>query len=216
MVLPSLSDATEDSAMSSTSTIHPAEATSSSSPVTPRRIVVIRGLLALAWAGGLVIALGHRVPLTNADLPFGAAALLVTYPAIDALASFRESLFATSASARMMLRVNAVISATAIIALAVTAFGSDAGSTLAAFGAWAALSGAIQFTTAIRRNRAGSRQLTMIISGGLSTIAGLSFIAASNSHSAHLANLAGYMALGAVLYFLSLRRSQAITSARAR
>jgi uncharacterized membrane protein HdeD (DUF308 family) len=201
--------------MSSTSTIHPAEATSSSSPVTPRRIVVIRGLLALAWAGGLVIALGHRVPFTNSNLPFVAAALLLTYPAIDALASFRESVFATSASARM-LRVNAAISATAIIALAVTAFGSDAGSTLAAFGAWAALSGAIQFTTAIRRNRAGSRQLTMIISGGLSTIAGLSFIAASNSHNAHLANLAGYMALGAVLYFLSLRRSQTITSARAR
>jgi len=47
----------------------------------------------------------------------------------------------------------------------------------------------------------------MIISGALSTIAGITFIASSRMDDAHLGNLAGYAALGAVLYLLSARRN---------
>ena len=45
-------------------------------------------------------------------------------------------------------------------------------------------------------------QLPMIVSGGLSTIAGLGFIAQSGGNDAHLTYIAGYMALGALLYLL--------------
>jgi uncharacterized membrane protein HdeD (DUF308 family) len=168
----------------------------------PQRIVIVRAVLALVWAAGLVIAVGDRVPSTSSDVPIAAAALLASYPAIDAVASIAAAL-GTDASGRV-LRINAAISALA----AAAAFGADAGATLAAFGAWAAVSGAIQFGVAVQRRRARGRQLAMIVSGGLSTIAGISFLAASGMDDAHLATVGGYMALGALLYLLGAHRSR--------
>lgn len=175
----------------------------------PRRIAAVRAVLALVWAAALLAAAGHRVPSTHSHLPWAAAALLASYPAIDAIASFVQASLVTPASARL-LRVNGTISTAAVAAVAVTAFGYETGSALAAFGIWAAVSGSIQLGTAIRQRRSGSRQLLMIISGGLSTVAGAGFIAASGMHAAHLANVAGYMALGAVFYLLWAYRSRAI------
>jgi len=51
-----------------------------------------------------------------------------------------------------------------------------------------------------------------IISGGLSTVAGAGFIAASGMPAAHLGNVAGYMALGAVFYLLWAYRSRTIAT----
>jgi uncharacterized membrane protein HdeD (DUF308 family) len=101
-----------------------------------------------------------------------------------------------------VLRINAAVSAAAVVAVAIAAFGSDAGSTLAAFGAWATVSGLLQLGVAVHRRRSGSRQLPMIASGAISTFAGLMFIAASGKDTAHFANLAGYMAFGAVLFLV--------------
>jgi uncharacterized membrane protein HdeD (DUF308 family) len=162
-------------------------------------------VLALVWAAALVVAPRHRAPTTASDVPFAAAALLTTYPAIDAVSSIVDASRGTPAFARL-LRVNAAISTLAIAALAVTAFGLDAGSALVAFGAWAAVSGALQLATAIRHGRSEGYQPSMIISGGLSTLAGLSFIAAARADTAHLANIAYYMAFGAVLFLLSAVR----------
>ena len=174
----------------------------------PQRIAVVRAVLALVWAAALVVAVGHGVPSTRSGIPFAAAALLTTYPAIDAVASIVVASSGAPASTRL-LRINAAISTIAVAALAVTAFGYGTASALAAFGAWAAVSGAIQFATAVRRRRAEGRQLPLIISGGLSTLAGISFIAESGSNAAHLTGLAGYMALGAVLYLFWARRGRA-------
>ena len=172
----------------------------------PQRIAIVRAVLALVWAAALVIAAGDHVPSTNSDVPIAAAALLASYPAIDVVASVAAAL-GKDASGRV-LRGNAAISAIAVAAIGATAFGADAGATLAAFGAWAAVSGAIQFGVAVQRRRAGSRQLPMIVSGGLSTIAGISFLAASGMDDAHLATVGGYMALGALLYLLGAHRSR--------
>jgi uncharacterized membrane protein HdeD (DUF308 family) len=158
------------------------------------------------WAAALVIAVGDKVPSTSSDVPIAAAALLASYPAIDVIASIAGAL-GTDASARV-LRINAVIGALAIAAIGAAAFGSDAGATLAAFGAWAAVSGAIQLGVAVHRRRTEGRQLPMIVSGGLSTIAGLGFVASSGMDDAHLAGVGGYMALGAALYLLSAHRSR--------
>jgi uncharacterized membrane protein HdeD (DUF308 family) len=168
----------------------------------PRRITVARAGFALAWAAAVVIAVGDKVPTTDTDLPIAAAFFLASYPLIDVIASLVGATFADTRA----LRVNAAVSALAVVAVSTAAFGSDAGSTLAAFGAWATVSGAIQFGMALHRRRAGGGQLPMIVSGGLSTLAGLSFIAASRNDEAHLATLAGYMAFGAVLYLLWARR----------
>jgi hypothetical protein len=172
----------------------------------PRRIAVVRAVLALVWAAALVIAVGDDVPSTSSDVPIAAAALLASYPAIDVVASIAAAL-GTDGSARVVW-VNAAISALAIVAIAVTAFGADAGATLAAFGAWAAVSGAIQFGVALHRRWTESRQVPMIISGGLSTIVGISFVAASGRDDAQLATLGGYMAFGALLYLLFAYRSR--------
>jgi uncharacterized membrane protein HdeD (DUF308 family) len=172
----------------------------------PERIANGRAVLALLWAAALVIAVGDHVPSTNSDVPIAAAALLASYPAIDVIASIAAAL-GTGASGRA-LRINAAISALAVAAIAVTAFGADAGSTLVAFGLWAVVSGAIQFGVAVHRRRALGRQLPVIVSGGLSTIAGISFIASAGMHDANLAIVGGYMALGAVLYLLWAHRSR--------
>ncbi len=171
----------------------------------PQRIAVVRALFALVWAAALVIAVGDKVPTTDSDVPIGAALLLASYPLIDVIASIVGSTFVDARA----LRINAAISGLAVIALGVAAFGSDAGATLAAFGAWAVVSGGIQLAIAIHRRRAEGRQLPMIVSGGLSTIAGISFLAASGNGKAHLAVLAGYMAVGALLFLLWARRGEA-------
>ena len=152
----------------------------------------------------MVIAVGDHVPTTDTDLPTTAALFLASYPLIDVIASLLASAFADT----RVLRINAAISALATVGIAIAAFGSDAGATLVAFGAWAAVSGTIQLGIAIHRRRAEGRQLPMIVSGGLSTVAGLSFIAASGDDKAHLATVGGYMAVGALLYLLWARRGQ--------
>jgi uncharacterized membrane protein HdeD (DUF308 family) len=172
----------------------------------PQRIAIERAVLALVWAAGLVIAVGDRVPSTSSDVPVAAAALLASYPAIDVVASIAAAP-GTGASGRLV-RINAAISAVAVAAIGTAAFAADAGATLAAFGAWAAVSGAIQLAVAVRRRRATGRELPMIVSGGLSTIVGIGFLAASGKDDAQLASVGGYMAFGALLYLLWAHRSR--------
>jgi uncharacterized membrane protein HdeD (DUF308 family) len=172
----------------------------------PRRIAIVRALLALVWAAALVIAVGDAVPAASSDVPVASAALLASYPAIDVVASIAGAL-ATDASARV-LRINAAISALAVAAIGATAFGADAGATLVAFGAWAAVSGAIQIGVAVHLRRTEGRQLPMIVSGGLSTIAGLGFVAASGMDDAPLTGVAAYMTLGALLSLLWAQRNR--------
>jgi uncharacterized membrane protein HdeD (DUF308 family) len=172
----------------------------------PQRIAVVRAVLALVWAAALLIVVGDEVPSTSSDVPIAAAAVLATYPTIDVIASIAAAL-STDASGRL-LRINVALSALAVVAIGAAAFGADAGATLVAFGAWAAVSGAIQFGVAVRRRRAEGRQLPMIVSGGLSTIAGISFLAASGMDDARLATVSGYMALGALLYLLWAHRNR--------
>jgi hypothetical protein len=171
-----------------------------------QRIATIRAVLALAWAAAVIVVVGGDVPTTASDVAAGVAVLLASYPLIDVLASIATaSYYATS---RIVLRVNAAISTAAVVAIAVTGVGSDAGATMASFGAWAAISGAIQLGVAIHRRRSRRGQLPMIVSGGLSTVAGLGFIAQSGGKDAHLTQIGGYMALGALLYLLSALRER--------
>jgi uncharacterized membrane protein HdeD (DUF308 family) len=127
--------------------------------------------------------------------------LIASYPLIDVFASIAGARF--EGTSRTILLLNAGISAAGALAIAATGFGSDAGAAMTSFGAWAAVSGVILLGMAIRKRRAAGGQLPLIVSGALSTIAGISFIAQSGGHAAHLTNLGGYMALGALFYLLS-------------
>jgi uncharacterized membrane protein HdeD (DUF308 family) len=163
-------------------------------------VAVIRAVVALLWAAALVIAVGGDMPSTDADLPIGVAALLASYPLIDVGASLFGA--ASAGPSARVLRVNAGISALAALAVGIAAFASTAGGALVAFGLWASVSGVIQLALAVHRRRSEGRELPMIVSGGLSTIAGVTFVAASGMDEAKLTTIGGYMALGALLYLL--------------
>ncbi len=150
-------------------------------------LTTARAAVALLWAVALVVAVGDGIPTTASDVTLAAALLLSAYPLIDAVSSFVEARW-----------INGAISALAAAGLAAATFAGDAGATLVVFGAWAAVSGAIQLGVALHRHDGWP----MIISGGLSTLAGLSFVAASAQDEANLSMLAGYAAVGAVLYLV--------------
>jgi hypothetical protein len=163
----------------------------------PRRVARLRAVVALAWAVVVALAAGDDV---GPDLSVGLAALVAAYPAIDVLASLVEA--ARGGSRARLLRGNAAVGALAVAGLAVAGLGSDVGAVLAVFGAWAVLSGALQLADAVLRRRTGARALPLIVSGGLSAIAGLSFVASSGAEDPKLMPLAGYAAFGAVLFLL--------------
>jgi uncharacterized membrane protein HdeD (DUF308 family) len=172
------------------------------SRATTQRVPVLRAVVALLWAAAVVIAVGDAAKTTSSDVPVAAAALLALYPLIDVVASVVGANAAAPSTARV-LRFGAAISALAVVAIAGAGFGSDAGAVLVAFGAWAAISGALQFAVALRTRRTHGGQIALLISGAVSTIAGLSFIAGSQGDAAKLGTLGGYMAAGAVLFLIS-------------
>lgn len=175
-----------------------------------RRIAIVRAVVALIWAGALAIAVGDDVPTTASDLPTLVALLLTAYPLIDATASLIET--AGPGAHDDVLRLGAAISTLAAVALGVATFASDAGAAVLVFGVWAFASGAVQLTVALRRRRAAGGQMPLIVSGALSAIAGVTFAAASTQDSAHVANLAGYAALGAVFYLVWAARAHRVSN----
>lgn len=174
-------------------------------------VALVRALFALVWAAALVAVVGGGTTSTSSDVPTGAAALIASYPIIDVLASIVAAR-GVGASGRG-LRINAALSSLAVAALVATAVASDTGAVLVAFGAWAAVSGAIQFAWAVCHHRSQGRRLPLIVSGGVSTIVGISFIAASGKDDVHFTMVAGYMAFGALLFLLSARRTRSAAPA---
>ena len=170
---------------------------------TPRRVAQLRAVAALLWAAAIAVFAGGDA---GPELAAGVAALVAAYPLIDVVASLREA--AAGGDRVRMLYVNAAVSALATAVLAAVAFGSDVGAVLAVFGAWAVVSGALQLANALHRRRRGTRELPMIVSGGLSTLAGLSFIASSRMDDPTVTALAGYAAFGAVLYLVWAHRTR--------
>ena len=142
-------------------------------------------------------------PAAADSVPTAAAILLVAYPLIDVLASAVEAR-ENSASAQSY-RSSTGSSASPRPSRSRWRRQRRRGTTLAVFGVWAFVSGALQLGTAAMRRRAGSHELTMIVSGAISAVAGLSFVAGSSQDVAHLTNLAGYAGLGAVLYLVWAR-----------
>ena len=174
-------------------------------------VAPVRALLALAWAAVLVAVVGGDTTSTSSDVSTGAAALIASYPVIDVLASIVTAR-GMGASGRG-LRINAALSSLATVAIVVSASASDVGAVLVAFGAWAAVSGAIQFARAVRPHHSQGRRLPLIVSGGLSTIIGIAFIAASGKDHVHLTMVAGYMAFGGLLFLLSALRIRRVAPA---
>jgi uncharacterized membrane protein HdeD (DUF308 family) len=136
----------------------------------------------------------------GATVPPIASALLLAYPAWDAIANIADAQCSGGLRANPSQAINAAISMITTIAV-LFALAQSPHTVLAVFGVWAALSGLLQLVTAIRRRKTGA-QWAMILSGAQSTLAGGFFISAAvRTGDPGINDIAPYAAFGA-FYFL--------------
>ncbi len=130
-----------------------------------------------------------------------AALMFIAYPAWDAFANYIDAMQSGGLAKNPSQTFNLVASALTTIAAAVAlSFGGAA--VLGVFGVWAAVAGALQLATALRRRKTQRAQWTMILSGAQSALAGAFFIKmAEDATAPSIAIFAPYAAFGA-LYFL--------------
>jgi len=126
---------------------------------------------------------------------------LIIYPIWDVLGTLADININRGTGSLMPQYVNLAIGIAAGIAVAITVQNSIS-SALIVFGIWAVLAGVIQLVTGIRRQKQIGGQWPIIISGGQSTIGGLSIILFANDVAFGLTNLAGYSSFGAFYFIL--------------
>jgi uncharacterized membrane protein HdeD (DUF308 family) len=169
-----------------------------------RNLYFVRAAVSVVWVA-LVALLAANVTVANATVANApsvvAVVLLAVYPAWDVAATFFDIRATGSASSHLTQYVNIVVGVATVVAILIAlAFGLTPG--LIVFGAWAFASGAVQLILGLRRRRPLGGQWPMIISGGLSVLAGISFVATSGAPKTSLATLAGYSAFGAFWYLV--------------
>ena len=157
-----------------------------------RRLYLVRFGFALVWAILLFT--------TKADLGALAVTLLVLYPLFDVAAAVVD----LRSSRAKGLQVNIAISLLAAVGVAIAA-ASGMPDVLRVWGAWAIVSGLVQLGVGVARRGMGG-QWPMILSGGISVLAGVSFIVMASSANPSLANVAGYAVLGGIFFLVSALR----------
>lgn len=178
-------------------------ATGSASPfgAALARLYLARFAFAVVWAALLFPSGKH----TGAAL----TALVVLYPLVDASAvlwQLRSKHRTPGAGAAERINVVVSVAVAATLGWASTVSIADA---LAVWGAWAAASGIAQLAAAIARRSSGG-QTPLIISGAISTLAGISFLAQSAKHPANLTSIGGYAILGGVFFLVSAIRLRSL------
>ena len=157
-----------------------------------RRLYFVRFGFAVVWAALLFVSRQELGPL--------AIALLVLYPLFDVAAAVVD----LRSSRNTGLYLNIAISLLAAVGLAIaTSAGIPA--VLRVWGAWAIVSGLVQLAVAVGRRRMGG-QWPMILSGGISVLAGSSFIVMASGENPTFANLAGYATIGGIFFLVSALR----------
>ena len=128
--------------------------------------------------------------------------LLIAYPLIDVVASLLDAGDSPGTAARRLRLLGITFSALAAVALGLAAIGGI-GVVLFAFGIWAIVSGAAQFSIALRRRGSGlGGQWPMLTAGALSVIAGTTFLAKAMGEQPSLGALTTYAAAGGTFFVL--------------
>ncbi|OLZ64231.1 hypothetical protein AV521_36215 [Streptomyces sp. IMTB 2501] len=175
--------------------------TTTTTPSGLRSLHLIRVAFSLIWVALVVTT---SASLVSTDRPTViAAVLLVIYPLWDAIATLLKRRIAGTGPIDRVGATNVALGLATAAGMIAAAF-FTIGTALLVFGIWALLSGAIQLVVAIRRRRTVGAQWPMVISGGLSVLAGASFTAMSASATSSLASVAGYSAFGAFWFLLSV------------
>ncbi|KPC68293.1 membrane protein, partial [Streptomyces sp. NRRL F-6602] len=162
-----------------------------------RKLYFLRFAFAAAWAALLLTTAGTLTTLT--------AVLLVAYPLFDVGCAVADLRFARAHAQPVRgLYANIALSTLTAAGLAVAAT-SGIPAVLRVWGAWAITAGLVQLAVGVARRGLGG-QWAMIASGGISTLAGASFIAQAGGADASLSALAGYAFLGGVFFLASALR----------
>lgn len=162
-----------------------------------RRLYLARSAFAVVWAA-LLLAHG---PTTGPWL----TVLLVGYPLFDAGAVLWQIRARADAHGRPMAQgINVVVSAVVAIALGVASAGSI-GAVLGVWGAWAIGAGIPQLVVAVRDRGLGG-QVPQMLSGGISVLAGASFLGQGLTGADSVAGIGGYALVGALFFLLSALR----------
>ncbi|NKQ29275.1 hypothetical protein HF200_34495 [Streptomyces galbus] len=156
----------------------------------------MRCVFALAWAALLL--------LSGSELTTGVKLLLALYPAFDVAAAVVDARSARAAGPLKGLYANMAVSVLAVIGVAV-ASPSGVADVLRVWGAWAIVSGLVQLLVGLARRSMGG-QWAMILSGGISVLAGASFIRSATQDDPTLTALAGYATLGGIFFLVSAVR----------
>jgi uncharacterized membrane protein HdeD (DUF308 family) len=162
-----------------------------------RTLYLVRFGFAIAWAALLFVS-------STATLSPLTAVLLVAYPVFDLVAAVvdrRSSHAATTPST--LLVVNMVLSLLAAVGL-LLAVRMGTSSVLIVWGLWAITAGAVQLVVGVGRRALGG-QWAMITGGGLSVLAGASFLVQSGG-AGSVTTLAGYAILGGIFFLVSAVR----------
>ncbi|MCM4078104.1 hypothetical protein [Paractinoplanes hotanensis] len=176
------------------------DVSSGTSPATAasalRRLYFARAAFALVWAGVTFAVADELSPLT--------VALLVLYPLVDVAAAIIDARTSRGAGSPRLLYVNVVVSLLAAVGLAI-AGSAGVPAALRVWGAWAVVAGLVQLFVGVTRRRLGG-QWPMIISGGLSVLAGGSFFAAASAADPAMTNAIGYAIPGAIFFLIAAIR----------
>lgn len=163
---------------------------------TLRNLYYARFGFAVVWAASTAMIATSIGP--------AAVVLLVIYPLFDVAAAVVDYRSSGAERAKAPLYINMVVSllAAAGLGYAVTSGIPDV---LRVWGAWAIAAGIVQLIVAVLRYRLGG-QWAMILSGGISVLAGGSFLAMASGPNASLAAVAGYATLGGIFFLISAVR----------
>jgi len=159
-----------------------------------RNYYLVRAGVAALWVAA-AFTIGTREP-------FAAAALLIAYPAWDALANWVDAARSGGLARNPSQALNLAVSG--ITAVAVAAAIGNMHAVLGVFGVWAILAGLLQLATGVRRWRTFGAQWAMVLSGAQSALAGGFFLSkALASALPGIADVAPYAAFGAFYFAVS-------------
>jgi uncharacterized membrane protein HdeD (DUF308 family) len=159
-----------------------------------KRYYFTRAAFSIVWVGA-AIGLVHSKT--------AAAALLLIYPAWDAIANLVDAQRNGGLRRNPTQTFNAAVSTVTTIAVAI-ALTESMNAVLSVFGVWAALSGLLQLATAVRRWKSYGAQWPMIISGVQSALAGGMFLVQANAaEPPQITAIAPYAAFGAFYFLIS-------------
>lgn len=147
------------------------------------------------------------------NVPLLAAAMLVGYPAWDAIANFVDAQRSGGVGRNQAQLLNFVVSIITAAAVFV-ALGQGMHQVLFVFGVWAGFSGVLQLAAAVGRWKTTGAQWAMILSGAQSALAAVFMIQrAGGTEPVGIASVAPYAAFGA-FYFLVSAISLTVSDAR--